>query len=201
MDGNQRPKLGNVLRKIQDSDARQSRDKDKVDDVFDMEIIDESVKPTAGDLMDADLGADFSETVKCFSFSLTGQNKIGAEPNSQKNASVKYNLNLPQVDDLEDSLNQRVSNSSLNNSHKATSFANHLFKGESNNDSEKIDMKSGHFNISSSPSPGQIISSGNQDQRKSIVSFKHESPGDKQKSPKVAAQMLANQLMRKRSPT
>ena len=76
MDGNQRPKLGNVLRRIQESDAHQPQERDKVDEVFDMEIMDESLKPTAGEEIDADLDADFSETVKCFSFSVTGQNKL-----------------------------------------------------------------------------------------------------------------------------
>ena len=72
MDGNQRPKLGNVLRRIQDSDTQQQQNRDKVDEVFDMEMIDDCLKPTAGEEIDADLDADFSETVKCFSFSVTG---------------------------------------------------------------------------------------------------------------------------------
>ena len=37
-----------------------------------MEMIDDCLKPTAGEEIDADLDADFSETVKCFSFSVTG---------------------------------------------------------------------------------------------------------------------------------
>jgi hypothetical protein len=74
--------------------------------VFDLEIIDESLKPTAGEELDA----YFSETVKCFSFSVTS-----SHPGAKKNQSMKYNLNVPQ-DDLEDSLNQRVSNPSENTS-------------------------------------------------------------------------------------
>ena len=39
-----------------------------------------------------------------------------------------------------------------------------MFKNGSINDSEKIDMKSGHFNISSSPSPNQVaVGSANKD--------------------------------------
>jgi hypothetical protein len=46
--------------------------RDKVDEVFDLEIIDEFQKPTSGEEIDA----DFSETVKCFSFNMTGEAKI-----------------------------------------------------------------------------------------------------------------------------
>jgi hypothetical protein len=177
MEGTQRPNLGNVLRRIQENDRNTAEDRDKVDQVFDLEIVDESLKPTAGEELDA----DFSETVKCFSFSVTSQN-----PPVKKNQSMKYNLNMPQVDDLEDSLNQRVSNPSESPSQKAGSFANNCFKNGSIHDSEKIDMKSGHFNISSSPSPIQQPGSAQQDQRPSAGSFMHHSPGAN-KSPKEAA--------------
>jgi hypothetical protein len=63
-----------------------------------MEIIDEFQKPTSGEEIDA----DFSETVKCFSFNVTGESKITMP--KLKNKSVKYKLNVP-VDEFEDSIN------------------------------------------------------------------------------------------------
>jgi hypothetical protein len=67
MEGSQRPNLGNVLRRIQEADRNQ---RDQVDEVFDLEIVDHSLRPTAGEELDA----DFSETVKCFSFNISGEN-------------------------------------------------------------------------------------------------------------------------------
>jgi hypothetical protein len=83
---------------IFESQQPQNIKRDKIDEVFDLEFIEDPLKPTAGEELDA----DFTDAVKCFSFSVTGSSKLPYQAN--KNLSVKYELNVP-VDDFDDSIN------------------------------------------------------------------------------------------------